>query len=90
MAEHESVSLLGGQRLQPHKIVSHAFVPLTNCSQNQGLGQQFALTEASYTTVRLCQAFSGLEGRDPEPWTEGLTLTCTSFNGTKVILTPRL
>ncbi|CAK1357084.1 Cytochrome P450 52A12 [Cercospora beticola] len=53
------------------------------------LGQQFALTEASYTTVRLCQAFSSLEGRDPEPWTEGLTLTCTSFNGTKVILTPR-
>ena len=29
------------------------------------LGQQFALTEASYTTVRLCQAFSGIESRDP-------------------------
>ncbi|KAF2215909.1 hypothetical protein CERZMDRAFT_109751 [Cercospora zeae-maydis SCOH1-5] len=53
------------------------------------LGQQFALTEASYTTVRLCQAFSGLQGRDSQPWTEGLTLTCTSFNGAKVILTPR-
>ncbi|KAI5359317.1 putative cytochrome P450 [Septoria linicola] len=53
------------------------------------LGQQFALTEASYTTVRLCQAFSGLEGCDPEPWREFLTLTCTSLKGTKVILTPR-
>jgi cytochrome P450 len=28
------------------------------------LGQQFALTEASYTTVRLCQAFAGIESAD--------------------------
>ncbi|QIW97180.1 hypothetical protein AMS68_002698 [Peltaster fructicola] len=53
------------------------------------LGQQFALTEASYTTVRLMQSFSKLESRDSEPWIEGLSLTCTSFNGTKVSLTPR-
>ncbi len=39
------------------------------------LGQQFALTEASYTTVRLCQAFSGIESRDPEVWKESLTLS---------------
>jgi cytochrome P450 len=53
------------------------------------LGQQFALTEAGYTTVRLCQAFSGIESRDPEPWTEFLMLTCVSLNGAKVVLTPR-
>lgn len=53
------------------------------------LGQQFALTEASYTTVRLCQAFSDIEGRDPEPWRENLTLTCVSLGGAKVALTPR-
>ena len=53
------------------------------------IGQQFALTEASYTTVRLCQAFSGIESRDPEPWQESLTLTCVNHNGAKVALTPR-
>ena len=53
------------------------------------LGQQFALTEASYTTIRLCQAFSGIESRDNGPWRESLTLTCVNLNGAKVVLTPR-
>jgi len=53
------------------------------------LGQQFALTEASYTTVRLCQAFSGIESRLPGEWRESLTLTCVSGDGAKVALTPR-
>ncbi|KAF2791501.1 cytochrome P450 [Melanomma pulvis-pyrius CBS 109.77] len=48
------------------------------------LGQQYALTEASYVTVRLVQEFSKLESRDEGPWREGLTLTCCSLNGTKV------
>lgn len=52
------------------------------------LGQQFALTEASYTTVRLVQAFAGIESRDPEPWREWLTLTCVGLGGCKVVLTP--
>ncbi|KAK5175298.1 uncharacterized protein LTR77_000436 [Saxophila tyrrhenica] len=52
------------------------------------LGQQFALTEASYTTVRLCQAFGGIESRDSRPWTEGLTLTCVNLHGARVALTP--
>ena len=39
------------------------------------IGQQFALTEASYTIVRLMQEFKGIENRDPEPWTEWITLT---------------
>jgi cytochrome P450 len=52
------------------------------------IGQQFALTEASYTTVRMMQEFKGLESRDPRAWEEWLTLTCASGNGTKVALTP--
>lgn len=52
------------------------------------LGQQFALTEASYTTVRMCQAFKAIESRDVRPWQEGLTLTCVNANGAKVGLTP--
>lgn len=52
------------------------------------LGQQFALTEAAYTTVRLMQEFTAIESKDPEPWKEKLTLTCTSAGGCKVVLTP--
>lgn len=54
------------------------------------LGQQYALTEASYVCVRLCQAFSGIESRDEqEEWTEGFTITCVNASGAKVALTPR-
>lgn len=53
------------------------------------LGQQFALTEASYTTIRLLQTFKDIQSRDPNPWIEGLSLTATSANGTLVSLTPR-
>jgi cytochrome P450 len=52
------------------------------------LGQQYALTEAGYVTVRLIQQFGGLESRDAGPWMESLTLTLCSWNGTKVGLIP--
>lgn len=54
------------------------------------LGQQYALTEASFVTVRLVQEFSKIESRDPNGglWQEGLTLTVCSGNGVKVGLTP--
>lgn len=52
------------------------------------IGLQFGLTEASYTTVRLVQAFSAVMSRDSEPWTESLSATCTSANGVKVAMTP--
>ncbi|WEW59052.1 hypothetical protein PRK78_004520 [Emydomyces testavorans] len=52
------------------------------------LGQQLALTEASYTTIRLMQRFRNIESRDPHPWTECLTLTCASAYGAKVALKP--
>lgn len=50
------------------------------------LGQQYALTEAQYVTVRLMQNFRRIECRDPEPYMEKLTATCCSFNGTKIAL----
>jgi cytochrome P450 len=52
------------------------------------LGQQYALTEASYVTVRLVQEFSKIESRDPGPWEESVTLTLCSRNGVQVSLTP--
>lgn len=52
------------------------------------LGQQYALTEAGYVTIRLCQEFKNVESRDPEPWKEAITLTLCSYNGTQVSLTP--
>jgi cytochrome P450 len=50
------------------------------------LGQQFALSEASYATIRIMQTFRTVESRDPEPWQEYLTLTCSSAHGAKVVL----
>ncbi|KAL8765302.1 MAG: hypothetical protein Q9209_007577 [Squamulea sp. 1 TL-2023] len=50
------------------------------------IGQQFALTEASYTTIRLMQVYREIESRDPEPWTECITITA-SGRATKVALT---
>ncbi|KAL9099826.1 MAG: hypothetical protein Q9163_004729 [Psora crenata] len=52
------------------------------------LGQQFALTEASYTIIRLLQEFEAIENRDSSPWEESLALTCAIRQGTKVGLTP--
>lgn len=52
------------------------------------IGQQFALTEASYTTIRLMQEFKSIEARDHREWMEYLTLTCSIWQGTKVGLTP--
>nr|UPX44842.1 hypothetical protein FAC5L9_05 [Penicillium camemberti] len=53
------------------------------------LGQQNALVEASYTVVRLLQAFGRMEPRDPMPWQEKLAVTMSSLNGTKVALWKR-
>ncbi|KAI9848467.1 MAG: hypothetical protein M1837_000262 [Sclerophora amabilis] len=53
------------------------------------LGQQLAMTEASYTTTRLLQEFANIESRDGNrPWQEGLTITCAVGGGVKVAVTP--
>jgi cytochrome P450 len=48
------------------------------------IGQQFALTEASYVVVRLLQTFSEIESRDAEPWREKMTIVCTGLGGCKL------
>lgn len=53
------------------------------------VGQQFALTEASYTIVRLMQEFGAVEDRDGSAWLEGLALTLACGNGVKVAMVPR-
>lgn len=50
------------------------------------VGQQFALVEASYTTIRLIQAFPRIEARDEREWCEQATLTLASGVGCKVAL----
>lgn len=51
--------------------------------------EQFALMEASYITVRLMQEFIAIESRDPMPWQEKFSLTCSGLGGCKVVLTPK-
>lgn len=50
------------------------------------VGQQYALMEASYATVRLIQTFPRLESRDEREWREWLTITLASGVGCKVAL----
>lgn len=53
------------------------------------VGQQFALTEAAYAVVRLCQEFGGLEDRDGGVWREQFGLTTASAEGVRVGLVAR-
>lgn len=48
------------------------------------VGQQFALTEASYTIVRIMQTFGEIENRDPMPWIENFGITLSSSEGVQV------
>jgi cytochrome P450 len=50
------------------------------------IGQQFALTEASYAIVRLLQTFEGVEDRDGGDWQPKLGLTMASNNGVQVAM----
>jgi cytochrome P450 len=50
------------------------------------VGQQYALMEASYATIRLMQTFSRIESRDDQDWREWICITLASKNGTKVAL----
>ena len=46
--------------------------------------EQYALTEASYTLIRLLQVFSTIESRDSRPWEEVLGISLKNGNGAKV------
>jgi cytochrome P450 len=50
------------------------------------IGQQFALTEASYVLVRLMQRFDGIQNLDFDDITHNLTLTSSPGGGVRVRL----
>lgn len=50
-------------------------------------GQHLNPAEAAYTVLRIVQEVSLINGRDSEPWTKLIVLTCTNANGAKVTLT---
>lgn len=51
------------------------------------LGQQLALTQATYVVVRMMQEFKAITNRDKEEeWQELITLNTKSRHGTKVAL----
>ena len=50
------------------------------------VGQQYALLEASYVTVRLLQKFPRIESRDGREWREWMTITLSSGIGCKVAM----
>jgi cytochrome P450 len=52
------------------------------------IGQQFALTEASYCIVRILQTFKAIEKRDDSLLSERITVTVSVRPGTLVGLTP--
>ena len=65
-----------------------ASVDLTVVLIRRSIGQQFALTEASYATIRLLQAFKKVEPREFTPILELQTLTMAVRAGVKVGLAP--
>lgn len=51
------------------------------------LGQQYALTEATYVMIRLAQEYSSIVSTDGKPWMEDLALTIAVKGGVNCRLT---
>lgn len=76
----------GGPRICLGREFSLSFPPTYVCLIDVGL-EQYALTEASYTTVRMMQHIKSIEPRDSKPWTERMELVTSNYNGCKVSVT---
>ena len=68
-----------GRPLRP----SWGFLPV-NGGPRICVAQQYPLTEASCTVVRILQTSMETENRDPKQWVEGYGLMLCSEEGTKV------
>ena len=68
--------------------VSWEYIPF-NGGPRVCIGQQFALMEVSYMTVRLVREFAKIEAVEKRPWQERATIVATVNGGVKVRVTPR-
>ncbi len=73
------------ERWKTLRCTSFEYLPF-NGGNRICLGQNMALTDASYVISRILQNFSGIENKDSRPWKEGLNLTLSSGNGTHISL----
>ncbi|KAG8526270.1 uncharacterized protein KY384_000263 [Bacidia gigantensis] len=68
--------------------VSWEYIPF-NGGPRVCIGQQFALMEVSYLTVRLVREFGTIAAVEKKPWVEKATIVATVNGGVKVKVTPR-
>lgn len=68
--------------------VSWEYIPFSG-GPRVCIGQQFALMEVSYLTVRLVREFKRIEAVEKGPWVEKATIVATVNGGVKVRVTPR-
>ncbi|CAI7647448.1 unnamed protein product [Penicillium palitans] len=73
------------ERWEGLKSESLGYIPFS-AGPRVCLGQQYALLEASYATIRIIQTFERLENRDVRPWTEKIGLNLSNKNGVLVEL----
>ena len=88
---HRSTAIYGldSDTFKPERWADPNLRPLWNYipfggGQRVCLGQQYALAEGYYVTVRLMQEFGRIEGRGEGPWMEKLSATLGSRDGVRV------
>lgn len=76
------------ERWETHSSHGWEFLPF-NGGPRICLGQQFALTEASFTVMRLAQKYERIELKDPtKPLTHDVSLTSMIYGGCEVRMHP--